>query len=147
MADATRGYAHRIDVRVPAMGVWRALTEPKLLRMWCARETRVDARAGGSHWVRIAGEFEREAHIDVFEAPRRLRLIYLASAAMPSDGAVLVDDFLLAVQDEITVLRLLGSGVPEAREWDQFYAQLRADWEKALKRLKLLLDRAPAGLI
>src|SRR5579863_8812941 len=86
MADGTRGYAHRVDIVADIELVWRALTEPAMLAQWYAPDARVDAREG---------ELEREAHIDVFLPPRRLRLIYMPLPNLPDDGTVLVEDVLL----------------------------------------------------
>ena len=40
----------------------------------------------------------REAHIDIFEVNRRLRLIYLNGPDMPTSDSAVVDDFLLDVR-------------------------------------------------
>jgi hypothetical protein len=56
---------------------------------------RIDAREGGSYWTRLDANLVREAHIDVFKPPRRLRLIYMPLPNLPDNGSVLVDDFLI----------------------------------------------------
>lgn len=147
----TRGYAHRIDVRADISEVWQSLLDPARLQQWLAPQSRIDAREGGSYWVRLDTDLAREAHIDVFTPPRRLRLIYMPRTDIPDDDSVIVDDFLLdrdeqaesATGQPATVVRLLGSGVPEAQEWDQMYLRLRGGWERSLMRLKSLLE--PSG--
>jgi hypothetical protein len=71
---------------------------------------------------------------------------------LPDDGAVIVEDFLLDRDPKaaradgvsaVTVLRLLGSGVPEDGEWHSTYTAIRRGWERALLRLKVLLERPP----
>ena len=71
----------------------------------------------------------REAHIDVFDVNRRLRLIYLNSPGYPTSDSAVVDDFLLDVRkgEGTTSLRLLGSGIPESPTWDQTYCALEWD--------------------
>ena len=32
--SGTRGYAHLVEVKVPVARVWRALTDPALVRIW-----------------------------------------------------------------------------------------------------------------
>ena len=145
MSERTRGYAHRIDVRAPIELVWRALVEPQQLEQWYGPEARVSARAGGSYMVRAARDLEREAHIDVFEPGRRLRLIYMPPRNLPANDAVLVDDFILDSEQDVAVLRLLGSGFPADEEWDVFYARLRGGWAQALSRLKVYLEREARG--
>ncbi|MGA3156202.1 MAG: SRPBCC domain-containing protein [Steroidobacteraceae bacterium] len=142
MADRTRGYAHRIDILAPPALVWRALLEPELLAEWYAPGARVSARAGGSFEIRLEGNLVREAHIDVFDPGRRLRLIYLPPEDLPPSEHVIVDDFILSEEPGTAVLRLLGSGFPaDDYEWEQLYLRLRAGWGLALARMKVSLER------
>lgn len=140
-----RGYAHRIDVRAPREQVWSALLEPELLAQWCGSEARVTARANGSYRIRADTDLVREAHIDVFEPGRRLRLIYMPQPDMPPTGSVIVDDFMLDVDGEQTTLRLLGSGYPDEEGWERFYLRLRQGWPRALARLKVMLEKRAGG--
>lgn len=142
MADRTRGYAHRIDILAPPALVWRALLEPELLAEWYAPGARVSARAGGSFEIRLEGNLVREAHIDVFDPGRRLRLIYLPPEDLPASEHVIVDDFILSEEPGTAVLRLLGSGFPaDDYAWEQLYLRLRSGWGLALARLKVSLER------
>jgi uncharacterized protein YndB with AHSA1/START domain len=149
MAHQTRGYAHRVDLRADIADVWRSLIEPARLARWYALQARVDAREGGSFWMRIDAELTREAHIDVYQPPRRLRLIYMPLPGQPSEDTVIIDDFLLHSEvasphkgAALTILRLLGSGIPEGKQWDPLYLKLRNGWERGLLRLKASLEPA-----
>jgi uncharacterized protein YndB with AHSA1/START domain len=113
MKDRTRGYAHRIDLVADVQTVWGALTDPAQLKSWCSPKAEIRARAGGSFRACVDRVTELEAHIDVYEPGRRLRLIYLPSKALPPADSALVDDFILEpARAGGTILRLLGSGVP-----------------------------------
>lgn len=141
MAERTRGYAHRIDVGASVEMVWRGLVEPQLLSLWYGPGARVTAKAGGSYYVRADRDLEREAHIDVFEPGRRLRLIYMQPRDLPANDAVMVDDFILDTLQDMAVLRLLGSGFPMDESWDPYYQRLRNGWAQALARLKVLVEK------
>ena len=141
MADRTRGYAHRIDVRAPLELLWRGLIEPALLAQWYGPSARVDAKMGGSYVVRADRDLQREAHIDVFEAGRRLRLIYMPPPELPPSDSVMVDDFILDTEPDAAVLRLLGSGIPAVVAWDPYYMRLRGGWGQALARLKVCVEK------
>jgi uncharacterized protein YndB with AHSA1/START domain len=143
--SGTRGYAHLVEIGVPAARVWRALTDPALIRIWFGQEAEVDPRKGGLYRVGKRNAGGREAHIDIFDVNRRLRLIYLNDRDSPPSESAVVDDFLLDVRkgEGTTSLRLLGSGVPEAAAWDQNYMRLRMGWERFLGRIKVTLESPP----
>jgi len=143
--SGTRGYAHLVEVKVPVARVWRALTEPALVRIWSGQEAEIDAREGGLYRIGKRGGGAREAHIDVFDPNRRLRLIYLSDPDLPAAASAVVDDFLLDVKkgDGTTSLRLLGSGVPESPDWDSLYVRIRMGWERFMARIKVTLESPP----
>ncbi|HLZ99764.1 MAG TPA: SRPBCC domain-containing protein [Steroidobacteraceae bacterium] len=141
--SGTRGYAHLVEIDAPVGRVWRALTDPGLIRIWSGQEAEIDARKGGFYRIGKRHAGGREAHIDIFEANRRLRLIYLGGPEMPGSDSAVVDDFLLDVRDGTASLRVLGSGVPDAREWDKPYARMRMTWERHLSRIKVALESPP----
>lgn len=141
MAGKLRGYAHRIDIDADPARVWGALTEPKALARWCAPGSSIRPRQGGSFRASVDRIGTVDAHIDVFDAKRRLRLIHMEQSDLPSQGATLIDDFLLEADGKGTIVRLLGSGFPDDPVWDPYFLRLRASWERALARLKVYLEK------
>jgi uncharacterized protein YndB with AHSA1/START domain len=140
----TRGYAHRVDIEAPPSRVWSALIEPALLSRWLGPNAVVKPKAGGRFSVTLDPGIEREALIDIFEPHRRLRLVYLTPPAMPAFEGAVVDDYLIEPEGATTIVRLLGSGIPEGRMWDGHYMKLRTNSERALARLKMLMERKVA---
>jgi uncharacterized protein YndB with AHSA1/START domain len=134
-----------IEIDVPVARVWRALTDPGLIRIWSGQAAQIDPRKGGSYQLGDRNAGGREAHIDIFDVNRRLRLIYLDGGDWPPSNTAVVDDFLLDVrQGEGTAsLRLLGSGVPESPAWDKSYMRIRMGWERFLARIKVTLESPP----
>ncbi len=143
--SGTRGYAHLVEVDVPVSRVWRALTDPALIRIWSGQEAQIDPREGGLYLLGKRNAGGREAHIDIFDVNRRLRLIYLRDRDSPPSDSAIVDDFLLDVRkgEGTTSLRLLGSGVSDAPAWDKHYVRLRMAWERFLARIKVTVERPP----
>jgi uncharacterized protein YndB with AHSA1/START domain len=136
----TRGFAQRIDIEAPVGEVWRAISAPDLLPMWLGDDARVKPQPGGSWSATIGAGLTRHAMIDVFDPPRRLRLIYLPPEDLSAfDGAV-ADDILLEADGASTIVRLLCSGVPDLPEWNAHYLRVRAASERALARLKSLVE-------
>ncbi len=143
--SGTRGYAHLVEINAPVGRVWRALTDPQLIAIWSGEEAEIDARQGGLYRIGKRHAGGREAHIDVFEVSRRLRLIYLQAPGAPSSESAIVDDFLLDVRngEGTASLRLLGSGVPDSSEWDRPYLKMRMNWERMLARIKVTVESPP----
>jgi uncharacterized protein YndB with AHSA1/START domain len=141
MGDRERGYAHRVDIVADASLVWRALTDPAQLGRWCSPGAVISARPGGLFRASVDRVTEFEAQIDVFEPERRLRLLYLPSSKLPRADTVMVDDFILDRVQGGTIVRLLGSGVPGAPEWDTQYWRLRTSWQQAMTRLKVYVEK------
>ena len=79
----------------------------------------------------------------MFDPNRRLRLIYLNTRAFQRCDRAIVDDFLLDAKPGKTALRLLGSGIPEAPEWDRSYVKIRMGWERLLARMRVMLENPP----
>jgi uncharacterized protein YndB with AHSA1/START domain len=142
MSGRTRGYAHRVDIAAGAGPVWKALTDTESLRKWCSPQAQISAREGGHFRASVDRVTELEAHIDVLLPERRMRLIYLPSKDLPQEASAIVDDFMLdGSEDGKIVLRLLGSGFPAGRESDKAYLRLRTGWERAMARLKVLVEQ------
>src|SRR5579862_3697366 len=104
MAGHTRGYAQRIDVAADLQRVWRALTNTEDLTRWCSPAATISARPGGLFRASVDRVTELDAHIDIFEPGRRLRLIYLPTPSLPPSESAVVDDFILDADDDGTVM-------------------------------------------
>jgi uncharacterized protein YndB with AHSA1/START domain len=142
---ATRGYALRIDIDAGVDSVWTALTTTGMLERWMSPDARIRPKSGGSFFAMPSPGLSRDALIDVFEPPRRLRLLYLPPPHLPGfDGAV-ADDYLLEGAGGGTIVRLLGSGLPDLQEWDPHFRQVRAASERALARMKVLVEQLERG--
>ncbi len=141
----TRGYAHLVELDVPAARVWRALMDPALVRVWSGQEAEIDPRQGGIYRIGKRNAGAREALIDIYDVNRRLRLIYMKSKDFPPSDSAVVDDFILDPRkgEGKTSLRLLGSGISDSQEWDAPYARLRMGWERFMSRIKVTLESPP----
>jgi uncharacterized protein YndB with AHSA1/START domain len=140
-----------VDIAGDVQAVWLAFTDAGHLARWCAPGAQISARAGGLFRATVDRVTELDAHIDVFEPGRRLRLIYLPSAALPASDSAIVADFIMEGSPAGTIVRVLGSGVPDGPEWDTPYKRMRVGWERAMARLKVYVETqmapkpAPAG--
>ena len=143
MGDRIRGYAHRVDIVGDVPAVWRAFTEGVHLVRWCAPDAHLRPRAGGLFRASVDRVTRMEAHIDVYEPNRRLRLIYLETEALPAAETAIVADFILepaTAPATGSILRVLGSGIPEGPQWDTQYKRMKVGWAAALSRLKVYVE-------
>lgn len=145
MRQARRGYYQTLRCAAPPDAVWRALVEPAALAVWCGDHAQVDGRVGGHYAIRARRLGPREAHIDAYEPNRRLRLILHPSPDWPAtDDEAVVEDFLIDAGAAETVLRLIGSGVPDGDEWDATLLHLRSAWAVTFADLRKFLLTPPA---
>ena len=142
MAQRLRGYAHRTEIAANVQAVWRALTEPQNLARWCSPDAWIRPKTGGLFRATVDRVTQLEAHIDVFEPQRRLRLIYLPCAALPTGESAVTDDFMLDPDPRGTIVRLIGSGFVASAPGDLQYRRMRMGWERGLVRLKVFVERA-----
>jgi hypothetical protein len=119
--------------------------DPALVRIWSGQEAEIEPRQGGLYRIGKRNAGAREALIDIYDVNRRLRLIYMKSKDLPPSASALVDDFILDPRkgEGKTSLRLLGSGISDATEWDAAYARLRMGWERYMARIKVTLESPP----
>jgi uncharacterized protein YndB with AHSA1/START domain len=141
MSDKLRGYAHRVDIAADVEKVWLALTQVDNLTQWCSPRAEMKGRPGGLFRASVDRVIELEAHIDVYEPRRRLRLIYLPSSELPPGDSAIIDDFILDAAPPGTIVRLLGSGIPNTPDWDAQYRRLRLGWQAAMTRLKVFVEK------
>jgi uncharacterized protein YndB with AHSA1/START domain len=141
MSGAYRSFAYRVDLDVPVERVWRAFTDSRVLARWCAEGASITPKEKGRLHIIFGGELELDAHIDVFVTPSRIRLILLPTRGMPTQDAVIVEDFLFERGKAGTTLRMLSSGVPSSPAWVTYYLNKRRYWELALTRLKVFLEK------
>jgi uncharacterized protein YndB with AHSA1/START domain len=141
MSGAYRSFAYRVDLDVPVERVWRAFTDSRMLSRWCAEGATITPKEKGRLHVIFGGDLELDAHIDVLITPSRIRLILLPTRGMPTQDAVIVEDFLFERGKAGTTLRVLSSGVPSSPAWVTYYLNKRRYWELALTRLKVFLEK------
>jgi uncharacterized protein YndB with AHSA1/START domain len=140
MSMKTLGFAHRVDVGVAPGKVWATLCGPTLMPLWVGSDARIRPQQGGRWSATIAPGLYREAVIDLFEPPRRLRLIYLSPPQLPTFEGAVVDDILLEADGPGTIVRLLCSGMPDLAEWTMYYTKVRMVAGRSLARLKVLCE-------
>jgi hypothetical protein len=146
VVERPRGYALRYDVNATAKQIWDVLLDPVHQSIWHPAGIEIDARQGGVFRMRYDARLEREAHIDVYLPPHRMRLVYMPIPGVGTEDAVLVDDVIIdAARAGATRLCVLGSGFPPMLEWVELYTQAQAAWRQACSRIKILAEKPAAA--
>jgi uncharacterized protein YndB with AHSA1/START domain len=152
MTRSARGYAYFVTIPQSPERVFAAFTAKPSLERWYAVEATIEPRQGGRFRVRLKDGRVRDATIDVWDPARRLRLIYMPESSAPGRapapvaGGPIIEDVLFDLKDGQTVVRVLGSGVPDAREWDGYLRWMRSAWGYWLTELKRSLEPAAEPL-
>lgn len=125
---------HRIEIRAPIAAVWKALIEAEQIVRWYAPEAEVDAREGGRYFVSWGEGMGGESCIDVLEPEKRLVLRHVWEGAAALDPPMM-EEYLLESRGDLTVVRLVQSGIPATAEWDDFYEDTGRGWKMFLAGL------------
>ena len=140
MRRQERGYTQVFESAASAATLWRALTDPALLRLWYATEAVVEPRVGGRYAVSSRLFGRRFATIEQFEPGKRLQLLFDPSPDWPPmPESVLVEDFMIDERKGQRMLRVMGSGVPAGEEWERTLIRLRTGWALAFAQLQMRL--------
>lgn len=140
MRRQERGYTQVFESAASAATLWRALTDPALLRLWYATEAVVEPRVGGRYAVTSRLFGRRFATIEQFEPGKRLQLLFDPSPDWPPmPESVLVEDFMIDERKGQRMLRVMGSGVPTGEEWERMLIRLRTGWALAFAQLQMCL--------
>jgi uncharacterized protein YndB with AHSA1/START domain len=144
----SRSHETRIEIHAPREAVWRALTDAEELSKWFVEKARIEPREGGAYWREWDQGMTGEARIDAFEPARRLRLSNppVGSGAdtvwqLTDEAELMVEEYILEDHGDVTVLRVVQSGMPDSTNWDGFYEGTRRGWQIALCGLRYYLER------
>jgi len=140
MRRQARGYMQGFESPASAATLWRAFTDPAMLRAWLATEATVEPRVGGRYATvsRLFGR--REAQIERFEAGSRMQLLYEPNADWPAlPDSALMEDFIIDERRGLRMVRVMGSGVPPDEEYAKMLVRLRTGWALAFAQLQLRL--------
>ena len=146
MRRQTRGYMQGFETPASAATLWRALTDPVMLRAWLATEATVEPRVGGRYATvsRLFGR--REARIERFEAGARLQLMYEPNSDWPPlPDSALVEDFIIDERKGQRMMRVIGEGLPADEEYAKPLVRLRTGWALAFAQLQLRLKEGSIG--
>jgi uncharacterized protein YndB with AHSA1/START domain len=145
MSESGRTVTMELDLDATLEDAWRALTDARELTRWFPLTAQVDGRAGGAMVWDWGNKFHWATRIDLWEPPRRLRLVQDVERPRDTEGNPLTDgsipsafmalDFSLETHQGKTRLRLVHSGFAEGAAWDDELDGVRNGWAFELRGL------------
>lgn len=145
MADEERQVVKEVRLPAEAERVWQALTDANELTRWFPLAADVEPRVGGRVTWRWGQDFEWTTRVELWEAPRRLRLVQEADRPHDVEGRPMDDsagerrtivlDFHLSTDRGETTLRLVHSGFGAGAAWDDEIEGVHNGWDFELANL------------
>lgn len=145
MPEPGRTVTMELDLEATLEDAWKALTDARELTRWFPLTALVEGRQGGAMVWDWGERFHWASRIDVWEPPRRLRLIQEMERPRDVEGNPVADgtiasslmamDFTLETQQGKTRLRLVHSGFGEGAAWDDELDGVRNGWAFELRSL------------
>jgi uncharacterized protein YndB with AHSA1/START domain len=141
-----RQQTHEIVIDAPIEAVWKAISDGEELTRWFVEEASVEPGVGGTITISWGGDEKSSGTIEAWEPNKKLRkrLAPMDMGAAKSDPAMpMFDEYTIERRDGKTVLRLVCSGIPDAKEWDGFYNGTNSGWASFLRTLRHYLEHNP----
>lgn len=151
MTDTGRSVTAELELDATIEDAWRALTDARELSRWFPITARVEPGAGGAMTWDWGDRFHWASVIDLWEPPRRLRLVQEVERPRDTEGRMLegstiasarmVMDFTLETRKGKTHLRLVHSGFGRGAAWDDELEGVTNGWAYELRSLSHYLAR------
>ena len=136
----TRSVKGTIDVEATPDVVWKALTDARELERWFPLEARVEPGPTGKIYMSWKNEYAGESAIVAWEPERHLRTQWGFEGEGPGPAAQFTD-YWVEGRGGTTAVRVVTSGFPTDRAWDEWYHGTRRGWAFELRSLKHYLER------
>jgi len=139
----TRQQTHEIAIDAPIEAVWKAISDGEELTRWFVDKATVTPGVGGTISIAWGDAEMSSGTIEAWEPNQKLRkrLAPMDMGAAKADPAVpMIDEYTIERRDGKTVLRLVCSGIPDAKEWDGFYNGTNSGWASFLRTLRHYLE-------
>ena len=144
MSDASRHeQTHEIVIDAPIEAVWKAISDGEELTRWFVDKATVTPGVGGTISIAWGDAEMSSGTIEAWEPNKKLRktLAPMDMGEAKHDPAVpMIDEYTIERRDGKTVLRLVCSGIPDAKEWDGFYNGTDTGWKSFLRTLRHYLE-------
>jgi len=129
----------RYFFQAPPEKVFRALTQPSLLRKWFVASAKFSPRTGGNYTFNWGGEMAQSGKVLSYARDKSLSLSWPQVQRGKSLGMTRAT-FRLKPKDNGTILDVNHSGFKTGTLWNENYAAVCSGWAYFLMNLKSVLQ-------
>ncbi len=134
-----RSVKQRYFLKVPPNRVFRALTEPSLLRKWFVASARMSPRKGGNYSFNWGGEMSQSGKVLNYVRDKSLSFSWPQVQRGKPLGMTRAT-FRLKPKDDGTILDVNHTGFRTGTLWSENYAAVCSGWAYFLVNLKSVLQ-------
>lgn len=135
----TRTIKQQTFIHAPADKVFRALTDPRLLKKWFLQSARIYPRKGGNYTFTWQGGYSHSGKVLAYARHKSLSLSWPAYWKGKPLGTTRAS-FRLRPKDSGTVVTMTHSGFKNGDKWIQTYGGTCSGWAYFLTNLKSVLQ-------
>jgi uncharacterized protein YndB with AHSA1/START domain len=134
-----RSVKQRYFVSVPPEKVFRALTQPSLLRKWFVASAKFSPRTGGNYTFNWGGEMSQSGKVLGYVRDKSLSLSWPQVQRGKPLGMTRAT-FKLKAKDNGTLLDVNHTGFKNGTLWNENYSSVCSGWAYFLMNLKSVLQ-------
>jgi uncharacterized protein YndB with AHSA1/START domain len=136
---ASKTVKQRYFIKAPPSKVFRAITEPRLLRRWFLASAKFSPRKGGNYTFSWGGSMVQSGKVLSYVRDKSLSLSWPGVQSEKPPGMTRAT-FRLRPKEDGTVLDLTHTGFKSGALWTENYAAVCSGWAYFLMNLKSVLQ-------
>src|SRR5437867_1455022 len=136
---ASKTVKQRYFIKAPPSKVFKALTEPRLLKKWFLTSAKMSPRKGGNYTVNWSEGMGQSGKVLSYTRDKSLSLTWPQVQRGKPLGMTRAT-FRLRAKDEGTILDVSHTGFKSGTLWNENYASVCSGWAYFLMNLKSVLQ-------
>ncbi len=136
----SRTIKQRLFIKAPPSKVFKAITEPRLLKRWFIASAKLSPRKGGNFSFKWQGGYALSGKVLDYNRDKKLSLSWQHGKEGKKPLGTTRVTFKLKPKEEGTILELTHSGYKSGNPWVEEYAEHSSGWAYYLTNLKSVLQ-------
>jgi uncharacterized protein YndB with AHSA1/START domain len=136
----SRTIKQRVFIKAPPSKVFKAITEPHLLKRWFIASAKLSPRKGGNFSFEWQGGYTLSGKVLDYARDRKLSLSWRHGKEEERPLGITRVSFKLKPKEDGTILELTHSGYKSGNPWIEEYAEHSSGWAYYLTNLKSVLQ-------